>query len=56
MGFDIALANNRLAKEHFYSLAEPDQKRIIDYTHNISCKEEMQSYVDALVEHVNTLR
>ena len=50
MGFDIALANNQRAKAYFFALAEPEQRRIIDNTHSISCKEQMQSYVDALGE------
>ncbi|MCL2853347.1 MAG: hypothetical protein FWE20_10025 [Defluviitaleaceae bacterium] len=49
MGLDIALAKNMAAHEYFYSLPEEAQKRIIDHTHTIGSKEEMQSYVDSLV-------
>jgi uncharacterized protein YdeI (YjbR/CyaY-like superfamily) len=48
MGLDIALAKNEAARDYFYSLAEAEQRRIIDHTHSIGSKEEMQSYVDSL--------
>jgi len=49
MGLDIALAKNQRAHEYFYSLPEATQKHIINQTHGISSKEEMQGYVDSLV-------
>jgi len=48
MGLDIALAKNQTAHDYFYSLSEDAQKRIIDHTHTINSKEEMQSYVNSL--------
>ena len=48
MGLDIALAKNEKAREYFYSLPESSQKQIIDHTHTISSKEEMQAYADSL--------
>ena len=49
MGLDIALAKNNRAFEYFHSLPEAAQKQIIDNTHGIGSKEEMQLYVDSLV-------
>jgi len=49
MGLDMALAKNKEAFDYFYSLPEAEQKQIIENTHVISCKEEMQAYADSLV-------
>ena len=49
MGLDIALAKNETASDHFYGLEEEAQRRIIDHTHTIDNKEEMQAYVNSLV-------
>jgi len=50
MGLYMALAKNTNAFNYFYSLSEPAQKQIIDHSHAIESKEEMQTYVDSLVE------
>jgi len=50
MGLDIALAKNQTAKDYFYALSETAQKQIIEHTHIIKSKEEMQAYVDSLVK------
>ena len=50
MGLDIALAENKRAFDYFYSLSEAEQKRIIDGTHTIRSRADMQSYVEALVQ------
>jgi len=50
MGLDIALAKNDRAHNYFYALEETAQKQIIDQTHGIGSKEEMQIYVDSLVK------
>jgi len=50
MGLDIALAKNEMAHDYFYALDEALQKRIINHTHTIGSKEEMQAYVDSLVQ------
>ena len=49
MGLDIALAKNEMAHDYFYALPEAAQKQIINHTHTIESKEEMQAYVDSLV-------
>ena len=48
MGLDIALSKNQAAKDYFYSLPEPAQMRIIEHTHMIQSKEEMQAFADSL--------
>ena len=50
MGLDIALAENKRAFNYFYSLSEAEQKRIIDGTHTINSRSEMQSYVESFVQ------
>jgi hypothetical protein len=50
MGLDIALSKNRIARDYFYALPDAEKKRIIDHTHVIRSKEEMQSFVDSLVK------
>ena len=49
MGLDIALAKNQAAHNYFYGLTEGAQRQIIEHTHTIESKEEMQAYVDSFV-------
>ena len=51
MGLDIALAKNDNAADYFYTLPEVEQKWIIDQTHGIGSKEEMQVFVDSLIKN-----
>jgi len=53
MGLDIALTKNQAAKDYFYSLPEPAQIRIIEHTHMIQSKDEMQAFVDSLIKTGN---
>ena len=46
---DIALTKNKAAKDYFYGLPEPQQARIIEHTHMIQSKDEMQAFADSLV-------
>ena len=50
MGLDMALSRNRGAMDYFYSLPEAEKQRIMNHTHLIRSKEEMQAYVDSLVK------
>lgn len=50
MGFGMALAQNSRAMAYFSSLSEEQRKSIIDGTHSINSKQEMQSYVNNLVD------
>jgi len=49
MGLDIALAKNHTARDYFYALPQAQQLQIIEHTHGIESKEEMQAYADSLV-------
>jgi len=48
MGLSMALAKNIKALEHFISLSPEGRQRIIESTHRIESKQEMQAYVDSL--------
>jgi len=50
MGLDFALANNQAAKDYFYALPEDAQKRVIEHTHTIQSKDEMQAFADSLMK------
>lgn len=49
LGLGMALAKNISAMNYFSSLSESEQNKIIEHTHQIRSKSEMQSYVDGLV-------
>ena len=49
MGFGMALVQDVDAMEHFSSLSPDEQRRVIDGTHSIHSKPEMQSYVHSLI-------
>lgn len=48
MGFGIALLQNRDAEVYFDSLPESERCRLIEKTHGINSKKEMQVFVDSL--------
>lgn len=48
MGLGMALAQNVNAMEHFVRLSPDEQRQIIDQTHTIQSKDEMQSFVQSL--------
>lgn len=48
MGFGIALLQNRDAEIYFDSLSESERRRLIEKTHRINSKKEMQAFVDSL--------
>lgn len=48
MGLGMALAKNLNAMNYFSSLDASSQKQIIDHTHSIRSKEEMQDFVSRL--------
>lgn len=45
MGFGMALAQNEAAMQKFESLTEPQKKAVINATHNVNSKREMQQLV-----------
>ena len=48
MGLGFALAQNMAAMEIFSSLDKKQQQQIIENTHQIQSKSEMQQYVDQI--------
>ncbi len=48
MGLGMALAQDITAMNYFAALSPQEQKAIIDHTHCIQSKKEMQSYVASL--------
>jgi len=54
MGLGMALMQNKTAMDYYASLSDTGKQQIIDHTHSIGSKEEMQSYVDALATNNDT--
>mgnify|MGYP000929333226 CR=1 FL=1 len=48
MGLGMALAKNAEAMQYFASLDPEQQRQIIEGTHGIQSKQEMQQYVESL--------
>ncbi|MEA4955257.1 MAG: hypothetical protein VB096_07070 [Pseudoflavonifractor sp.] len=48
MGFGMALLQNQDASGYFESLPLAERQRLIDKTHGISSKQEMNAFVDTL--------
>lgn len=49
-GFGMALSENEQAARTFYSLSPQEQQAILQRTHLISSKMEMQAFVDRLAD------
>lgn len=49
MGLSMALSQNLKALQHFASLSPSEQQHVINHTHTIRSKAEMQAYVDSLL-------
>ncbi len=49
LGFAMALAQNPKAMQKFSNLSEAQKRQIIEGTHNMHSKDEMQQYVNSLV-------
>ena len=50
MGLGMALMQNKPAMDYYSSLSDAEKQKVIDHTHSIRSKGEMQSYVDSLVK------
>lgn len=50
MGFGMALAQNLDAMNYFATLPVHEQGQIIEHTHSIGSKNEMQTYVNSLID------
>lgn len=48
IGLGMALAENVEAMEYFSSLSKEEKQAIIDHTHSIGSKREMQEYVNSM--------
>lgn len=48
MGLGMALAQDVDAMSHFASLSPDEQRAVIDQTHSITSKSEMQSFVQSM--------
>ena len=49
MGFGMALARNTEAMERFSNMTKDEQQKIIDKTHSVSSKKEMQQLVRDII-------
>ncbi len=54
MGFAMALAMNPDAMQKFSTLSEDKKREIIDGTHSVKSKDEMQQYVNRLASQERT--
>lgn len=54
LGLGMALAQNVNALNYYASLSKSQQNAIINHTHQINSKKEMQAYVDNLM-HSDTI-
>lgn len=50
LGLGMALAQNMDAMNRFASMSKERQKAVIAHTHSIRSKEEMQSFVQSLLD------
>ena len=50
MGLGFALANNQAAMDYFNGLNDEAKKRVIEHTHMIQSRDEMQAFADSLVK------
>ena len=47
----MALAQRSEAMQRFCALTDEEQRMVIDHTHQIHSKQEMQAFVDHLADH-----
>ena len=48
LGFAMSLAQNGEAMDYFANLTEEEKQAIVEHTHQIHSKQEMQAYVEQL--------
>lgn len=51
MGLSMALSKNSSAMEYFSNLSNANRQEIIEKTHSVKSKKEMQSLVNSLVQN-----
>lgn len=54
LGFGMALAQNEAAMRRFESLSELEKQAVVQQTHNVSSKKEMQQLVSSLCNQETT--
>jgi uncharacterized protein YdeI (YjbR/CyaY-like superfamily) len=54
LGFGMALAQNELAMQRFEALSEAEKQSVIQRTHSVTSKREMQQLVDSLCNRNST--
>ncbi len=54
MGFGMALAKNTDAMAEFSKMSKAEQQEVINKTHSVKSKKEMQNFVNSLVSHNTT--
>lgn len=52
MGFAMALAKNSDAMAHFYRLSEKEKQLVLEQTHKVQSKQEMQDFVSHLKDRI----
>ena len=50
MGLGMALMQDKPAMDYYASLSDADKQQVIEHTHVIQSKREMQSFVDSLAK------
>ena len=50
LGFGMALAQNEAAMKKFESLTESEKLAVLQKTHSVRSKQEMQAYVEQLMK------
>lgn len=53
MGFGMALAKNTDAMAEFSKMSKEQQQEVINKTHSVKSKKEMQSFVNSLASNSN---
>ena len=48
IGLGMALMQNKTAMDYFASLSDDGKQRVINHTHTVQSKEEMQAFMDSL--------
>ena len=48
LGLGMALAQNPSAMESFTAMSEAERRQVIEHTHSIRSKQEMQAFVNSL--------
>jgi len=50
LGFGMALVQNEKALLRFGKMSDMEQQKILDHTHEIQSKKEMQAFIDSIAQ------